>query len=88
MSTVPPVIVPAGFRLQEAPGGKFEIVRIDERLSETVAFRLTPSERVTLRPFIDSFASGSIGEALRWLVTHPEVRAVMASRVEASRTSP
>lgn len=56
-----------------------------ERLSHTVAFRLTPSEYLKVLPFFESFDGGKGSNALRWLLDQPEVLRLMRDRVEASQ---
>lgn len=87
VSDAPDVVVPSGFELQHVDG-VWTLVRSDERLTKPVSFRVTPSERAALAPFFDSFRGGSTTEAMRWLMSQPTVKALMAERVEATRTGP
>jgi hypothetical protein len=77
--------VPPGFEAIEQPDGTTEIVATGERLSQTIAFRVTPSDYARLRPFFETFPDGSSTKALRYLLDTPEVKAAMAARVAASR---
>jgi hypothetical protein len=54
-----------------------------EPYTHTVAFRLTTSQRLELLPFFESCGGGS--EAMRWLLSQPEVQKVMQARVDAER---
>ena len=77
------VSLPPGFRLVETPGG-FTLERSDEKLTHTVAFRLTPSEYLDILPFFEVFSGGRGSEALRWLLQQDEVRDVISRRVRQS----
>lgn len=60
-----------------------------ERLTHTVAFRLTPSEYLRVLPFFESFDGGKGSDALRWLLSHEQVQALMRERVDSvQRQSP
>lgn len=75
------ITLPPGFRLVETPTGM--VVEPDgERLTHTVAFRLTPSEYLELLSFFEVFSGGRGSEALRWLLAQPEVRDVITRRVQ------
>lgn len=72
--------VPSGFTVIEHDDGSVEVVRTGVKLCQTVAFRVTAQERAAMQPFIDSFPDGSTSEALRWLICHPAVVALMERR--------
>lgn len=57
------------------------VANMNEHLTHTIAFRVSPSEYLDLLPFFESFETRGGSEALRWLVRHPEVRQVMAEQV-------
>lgn len=82
----PPLVIPVGYILVERDG-EWVVERSDERLSKTVAFRLTPSEWAELMPFFDSFPSGSVTTAMRWLLSQEEVRVTTARHVALSRSN-
>lgn len=54
-----------------------------DRLSHTVAFRVTDSEYLELLPFFEAF-EGQASPAIRWLLTHPDVEKAMAEAVRAA----
>ena len=41
-------------------------------LTHTIAFRLTPSEYLGLKPFFEAFDGGA-SEGFRWLLSQPDV---------------
>lgn len=80
------IILPPGHSIVTHQDGTIEVVAGGERLTKTLAFRITPTEFVSLQPFIDTFPNGSVTTAMRWLIDQPVVRDEIRRRVTASRT--
>lgn len=85
MTDSPQITVPPGYDLVHNNDGSVMVVRSNEALSRTLAFRVKPSRYVEMLPFIDSFPKGSITMAMHWLLDHPEVKLAMAQRVAETR---
>lgn len=82
----PDTILPPGHSIVTRPDGTIEVVADGERLTKTIAFRVTPTEFVALQPFIDTFPNGAVTTAMRWLIQQPAVKEEMRRQVAASRT--
>lgn len=76
----PDIRLPTGFEWAYSPGG-WEVVRSAEKMSKTVAFRVPTSTYAEMVALVGTF--GGWGEALRWLLGHPDVRRVIAERLAA-----
>ena len=81
----PDIKVPYGHTIVVGEDGAIEVVATGERLTKTIAFRVTATEQVALLPFFESFPNGSMTTAMRWLLDQPTIKAEMAARVAASR---
>lgn len=81
----PDIKVPYGHTILVGEDGAIEVVATGERLTKTIAFRVTVTEFVALMPFFESFPNGSMTTAMRWLLDQPAIKAEMAARVAASR---
>lgn len=79
--TTPNVSLPPGFNMVETSPGVWQVIPTGERLTKTVAFRLTPSEYLSMLPFFEVFPDGQQSLALRWLMTQPEVQELISARV-------
>lgn len=65
---------------------KFVPVSPSSRLKRhTMAFRITSAELVDFLPFAQIFGKGGQSEALRWLITNPEVRRIMRQAMADAR---
>jgi hypothetical protein len=80
------VKIPPGTTLITHEDGTLEVIANGERLSKTVAFRVSPSEYVELIPLFETFTNGSVTQAMRWLLQEDEVRRVIADRVGRFRS--
>ncbi len=79
--------LPPGYEAVEHPDGRTEVRKsADAILSHTIAVRLTTADHNQLRPFAETFPNSSWASAMRWLFTHPDVRKVMADRVNGAMT--
>lgn len=87
MSTAPTpqIVLPPGYHMVTKQDGTTAVEPTGEVLTRTVAWRVTPTDYADLKVFFETFPNGSVAQAMRFLMDHPEVRAVMASRVAASR---
>lgn len=82
------ITTPPGFTVTEINKNSFYVQPTGERLTQTVAFRLPPSEYMALLPFFESFHDGRSATALRWLINQPEVMAVIERQARGETLHP
>lgn len=68
-------------RLEEVGPDEWAVVSIAGTRDRTVAFRLYGTEYADLVPLIESFPQRKASTAMRWLLAHPAVKALIDERV-------
>jgi hypothetical protein len=80
----PEIKVPIGMSLVQMSDGSYEVVANHEPMSKTVAFRLPASTYNDVLAFVESFPDKGWGSAMRWLLSEPDVRAKIATKIAES----
>lgn len=75
------LVLPPGFGVEQEGDVTRVVKHPDELLAHSLSVRLTARGYADVKPFLQSFGDRRTSDALRWLLEHPDVRAVMRDRV-------
>lgn len=79
------LVLPPGCVLVRNDDGTTEIVKRPGRsVVRTIGFRVDPAMELELYDFFDAFPNARAATAMRWLLSQPEVKAVMQRKIAQS----